>query len=448
MKATPPADLPLGLLYWRVAATDGGSGIGTYTSGSFTKEWGARADDHLAGSRRHLRLPDAARAVPLAAAHRRQVVHARDRRRDGLRGRELVHDEQHELHADRAADDQPDVLLAAPGDVDHRRRGHRLERDPPVHLHLVDGPDAADAGRRRRHAVRDITFSWSPVVGAKTYQIQISPNGDWDNNVIHDAHGQEHEVHALHEPRQRLVLLARPGEGREGHAQQRPLVQRAPVHPRLAAASGRGCAVLRRHHDADRRCPDARVDAGAARLALRDLDRHRPATSRPAIVRHVSHEPDEGHALHADERRRRRPGGCSLPYSPGTTYYWKVRAIDAARRHHRHLLRDEPSDTWRYIYIGDLPTLVTPADNATVEVPTLHLGSGPEHRALRPDGQEARRRDRFHRSRRTPRRTRRQRRSTPPTVRSRGTSRRSTATAKTASFRRAPTGSTSRSRRR
>ena len=41
MKATPPADLPLGLLYWRVAATDGASGVGSYTSGTFTKAWGA-----------------------------------------------------------------------------------------------------------------------------------------------------------------------------------------------------------------------------------------------------------------------------------------------------------------------------------------------------------------------------------------------------------------------
>src|SRR4029079_3238478 len=39
-KATPPADLPLGLLYCPFAATDGGSGVGTYTSGTFTKEWG------------------------------------------------------------------------------------------------------------------------------------------------------------------------------------------------------------------------------------------------------------------------------------------------------------------------------------------------------------------------------------------------------------------------
>src|SRR4029453_14616468 len=39
-KATPPADLPLGPLYWRVAGTDGGAGIGPFTDSSFTKEWG------------------------------------------------------------------------------------------------------------------------------------------------------------------------------------------------------------------------------------------------------------------------------------------------------------------------------------------------------------------------------------------------------------------------
>ena len=39
-KATPPADLPLGLLYWRVAGTDGSTGIGPFTDGTFIKEWG------------------------------------------------------------------------------------------------------------------------------------------------------------------------------------------------------------------------------------------------------------------------------------------------------------------------------------------------------------------------------------------------------------------------
>ena len=40
IKATPPTDLPLGTLYWRVAATDGGSGIGPWATGQFTKAWG------------------------------------------------------------------------------------------------------------------------------------------------------------------------------------------------------------------------------------------------------------------------------------------------------------------------------------------------------------------------------------------------------------------------
>ncbi len=39
-KATPPADLPLGLLYWRVAGTDGGSGIGPFTDGTLSPRSG------------------------------------------------------------------------------------------------------------------------------------------------------------------------------------------------------------------------------------------------------------------------------------------------------------------------------------------------------------------------------------------------------------------------
>ena len=30
-------------------------------------------------------------------------------------------------------------------------------------------------------------FSWQPVPGAKTYQLQVSPNGDWDNNLALDV---------------------------------------------------------------------------------------------------------------------------------------------------------------------------------------------------------------------------------------------------------------------
>jgi hypothetical protein len=38
LRATPPSDLPLGAIFWRVAATDGGTGIGQYAQSQFVKE--------------------------------------------------------------------------------------------------------------------------------------------------------------------------------------------------------------------------------------------------------------------------------------------------------------------------------------------------------------------------------------------------------------------------
>ena len=35
--------------------------------------------------------------------------------------------------------------------------------------------------------VEDVVFRWEPVAGASTYQIQVSPNADWSNNVVVDA---------------------------------------------------------------------------------------------------------------------------------------------------------------------------------------------------------------------------------------------------------------------
>src|SRR3954471_6892210 len=33
-------------------------------------------------------------------------------------------------------------------------------------------------------AIKDLVLSWSPVTYATRYQVQISPNGDWTNNVV------------------------------------------------------------------------------------------------------------------------------------------------------------------------------------------------------------------------------------------------------------------------
>ena len=46
-------------------------------------------------------------------------------------------------------------------------------------------------------AVADVVFRWDPVPGASTYQIQVSPNADWSNNVDEWCQTAEPGVHAI-----------------------------------------------------------------------------------------------------------------------------------------------------------------------------------------------------------------------------------------------------------
>ena len=311
-KATPPADLPLGLLYWRVAATDGGAGVGSFTSGTFTKQWGAAPTITSPDLRRHLQLPDRASAVPLAAARRRQVVHARDRRRRRLHRRDVVHDEQHELHADRAADDRPDLLLAAPGHVLDRRRRHATGAQTRQYTYTWSTvPTLLTPANSVGIEVQDIVFSWNPVVGAKTYELQVSPNGDWANNLALDVIGQEHEVLAADDARQRRLLLARPGQGRQEPAEQRRLVPGVAVHPCVVRPAGAARAGLDRRRSArDDRRPDVQLDAGPPRLVLRDRVQrgHQLLAGRPDY-RQLLHEP---HDVDAVQRHRAAAGAGRL----------------------------------------------------------------------------------------------------------------------------------------
>ena len=330
---------------------------------------GRSADDHDAGSRRHLRLPDPARAVPLAAARGRKVVHARDRRRAGLRGRELVHDEQHELHADRAATINQTFFwrlraTSSTGGVvtdwsETRQYDYTWSTVPT----LLTPADAVGT------PLRDITFSWSPVVGAKTYQIQISPNGDWDNNVIHDATIKSTKYTLstnLNNGSYYWRVRAKDAKGTPNNglwSNERQFTRNWPQHPDEVAPFYDGITT-----------PIMSVPTlegrRSARVALRDLDGTDLLFSPGSFVKCFTNRTKVTPYTRTSGSGG-KPGGCAFPYSPGTTYYWKVRAIDAAGGIIGIFSKTNPPDTGRYIYIGDLPNLVAPADNATVEVPTF-----------------------------------------------------------------------------
>ena len=146
--------------------------------------------------------------------------------------------------------------------------------DDPAHIHLrlanrpalLTPPD--DVGT----PIRDITFSWSPVVGAKTYQIQVSPNGDWDNNVVVNVDVKSTKFN--NRPSTSTTVRTSGGFGRRTRGAppttaagrlEWQFTRNWPQHPNEIAPFYDG------GDDTARRRPDARVDPRPARVPLRGL---------------------------------------------------------------------------------------------------------------------------------------------------------------------------------
>src|SRR6185369_13169252 len=366
-----PADLPLGLLYWRVAATDGGSGVGTYTSGTFTKEWGAAPT---------ITAPDLVDTFNFPT----EPVLFRWQPLRGAKSYTLEIDD---------ADDFTTPLQS----ITTSNTNYTLTEPPTINQTFwwrlratsSTGGVVTDWSETRQFdytwstvptlltpadavgsPVRDITFSWSPVVGAKTYEIQISPNGDWDNNVIHDATIKSTKYtlstnldNGSYYWRVRAKdAKSTPNNG--GWSNERQFTRNWPQHPDEVAPFYDGVTTpivnvptlqwtpvpLASHYE---------VWIGTDLLFS-------PGTFFKCFTNRTKVTPYARTSGLGGE-----PGGCGFPYSPGTTYYWKVRAIDAIGGIIGIVSEINPPDTWRFIYIGDLPNLANPADNATVETPTF-----------------------------------------------------------------------------
>ena len=371
-KATPPADLPLGLLYWRVAGTDGGAGIGPFTDGTFTKEWGnspvidSPADGDTFNFPTEPVLFD---WQPLAGAKSYTI--------------EIDDDDQFILPTTFVTNNTNFTLTEPPtvgqtfywrlratsstGGVVSEWTGPRQYTYAwPTVPTLLTPPDAVGS------PLRDITFSWSPVVGAKTYQIQISPNGDWDNNVIEDKTIKSTKYNVpvnLDNGSYFWRVRAKDARGTPNNgawSTEWQFTRNWPQQPDEIAPFYDGVTTpivsvptlewtpvpLASHYElfvGD----DPFFPAGSYATCLTNRTKVTPYTRSAGPV-------------------GGEPGGCAFgPPSHGATYFWKVRAIDDTGDILGIFSELNATDTWRFIYMGDLPTLLTPADNTTVQTPTF-----------------------------------------------------------------------------
>jgi hypothetical protein len=226
-------------------------------------------------------------------------------------------------------------------------------------------------------SVEDIVFSWDPVPGAATYQIQVSPNGDWANNVSIDAivKGTRYSPTTTLDNASYFWRV----RGRD-----------AASSPNLGTWSAEW-QFTRHWLDA----PDPATPA----------DTLSPSVETPTFswtpIDHASHyEVQVGTDVnfspttfstcftnHTEVTYHTTvlstgpsaPGGCSgtdLTTTPGDVYYWRVRGVDAPAD-----ANSLWSATGQFLFRSesdDIPTLVSPGNGDTVETPALEWEAVPD----------------------------------------------------------------------
>ncbi len=184
LRYAPPTELPLGEIYWRVAALDAGNVAGVAASGSFTKTWGTAPTVIAPADGAKLQFPTdpvlfSWKALPGAVSYELDIDDADDF-----------------IGAAVYTTKNTAFVMTEPVTINQtffwRLRGvsgsvssawsptSRFSSEWKQVPTLVYPPADADG-------ITDVYFDWNPVLGAKTYQLQVSPNGDWANNKTIDV---------------------------------------------------------------------------------------------------------------------------------------------------------------------------------------------------------------------------------------------------------------------
>lgn len=218
--------------------------------------------------------------------------------------------------------------------------------------------------------VEDIAFGWEPVAGAATYQLQVSPNGDWANNVDID------------------VVV-------KGTAYSPPVtLDNASYFWRVRA---RDAAATPNLGDWSEEWQFTRTWPDAPTL-LDPADGVLDSVATPGLswtpISHASHyevqlgedqnfSPNTYSVCYTNHTSLtyyeivtssapNPPGPCGATYNeidPGNARYWRVRGVDATGG-----VLSPWSDVFSFMFRGDASdtvTLLTPDDGATVETPVL-----------------------------------------------------------------------------
>ncbi len=220
--------------------------------------------------------------------------------------------------------------------------------------------------------VVDTHFAWDPVAGAKNYQIQISPNGDWTNNVTKDVT----TFATAYSPSAPLLngsyywrVRAFDAAGHAGTWSETWSATRqwdaAPSVVTPAAATANNPTVV------------SQIGfewSASSRAAFYELEVFDGSRVLNCYTNHTRWTPYDDRVDAATPQ----PGDCALwgyEWKPGVTYRWRVRGWDRDQQDENpgkgFGVWSNDGDYLAFRFDPTNPTVTAPSDGASVESPNL-----------------------------------------------------------------------------
>lgn len=383
-KATVPTNLPVGTIFWRVAATDGASGVGPFATYSFNRQWSD---------------------APALMAPPDEAVLEYPAQTVLLRWNPLPGAATYRIEVDDAADFEGSTTyttsstaytLLTPQVVDQpfywraKAVTATIESEwstPRSYSTRWDAvPQLVGPANQTAEPIQDVVLDWEPVAGAATYELQISPDDDF-SSVIPIANsgimkGTRYSpaitlANGAYYWRVRARDAKSPAnEGgwsdtwtfeRGWLADQRPTLVE-PVDGDVNVSNPSFSWTPVKH-------------ASSYLIQIGTDENFSPTTftqcvtNQTSFTHYVRDNKDKG----VPTQTPQSPACSGFPLLKlGRLYYWRVQALDNPKTN--DMLEGLWSDTHEFVYQIPSPTPLTPADGATVSTPVLSwepvLGTG------------------------------------------------------------------------
>jgi hypothetical protein len=410
LDATPVTDLPLGTLYWRVAAMDASSNLGPWGDTQFTKAWGVAPAPQYPADLATLYFPtDALRftwsALDGASSYELQVDDATDfisATTYTTKSTSYVITEPKtsgqtfywRVRGDSAtsgvvsnwSDTRQFSVLWQP-DGSTPGSPTLIYPDPSQAVTVDAGAPASSCPGAQvlgQALGCDLYFEWSPVLGAKTYELQVSPNADWSNNKTIDVvvKGTRYAPPSTlnngnYYWRVRAQDAASPqNNGPWGGPSAFAFARSWSTRPTLLEPANGNTTVS---------VPTfswTPVDHASWYQLDMSTDINFGTAVQTCYTNRTTYTPYSG----ATGINITPPGSCNFFPHVGIVYYWHVRGIDApvlnpGIEYPQGVLglwsNTSNSDVFSFVYQPSVPAYVSPDDGATVQVPTLTWADAP-----------------------------------------------------------------------